>query len=127
MRGSMDKEVRFTEKKVDQSWKEDVAREKRGPAPGPIREEAPAGRQSPLSFSAFLTSLGYQTLMHLGEVPHPETQERHLDLDAARETIDLLIMLESKTKGNLTQEEEKLLKGLLQELQMKFVAKAQGA
>lgn len=113
----MEKEVRFTEKKIDQAWKESKGREK---------EEAKAepGARPALSFSTLLTSLGYQTLMHLGEFPHPDTQERRLDLDAAKETIDLLALLESKTEGNRTPEEDKLLKNLLAELRMKFVEKA---
>ena len=115
----MEKDVRFTEKKVDESWKETATREKAKTEPGSKSKPA-------LSFSAFLTSLGYQTLMHLGEIPHPDTQEPQLDLESAKDTIDLLILLESKTKGNLTSEEEKLLKSLLTELQMKFVAKASG-
>lgn len=118
----MDKEIHFTEKKVDESWKEDVTRVKKEPKPA----EPPPEKKSGLSFSAFLTSLGYQTLMHLGELPHPETQERQIDLDQAKETIDLLILLESKTKGNRTPEEDQLLKTLLPELQMKFVGKANG-
>lgn len=113
----MDKKVRFTEKKVDQCWKEDVAREKGEPKPE-------AALPSELSFSTFLTSLGYQTLMQLGEAPYPETQERNLDLQAAKETIDLLILLESKTRGNRTAEEDQLLKNLLSQLQIKFVEKA---
>lgn len=120
----MDKEVRFTEKKVDQSWKEDVARERKEPPREQPQEPTPSEEpRTPLSFSNFLTSLGYQTLIHLGELPHPETREPHLDLEAAKETIDLLILLESKTKGNRTPEEDKLLKTLLPELQMKFVQK----
>ncbi len=116
----MDKEVRFNQKKVDESWKEGVAREKgMPPAPEPTPET-----KSGLSFSAFLTSLGYQTLMHLGEVPHPETQERSQDLEAAKETIDLLMMLDAKTKGNRTPEENKLIENLLSQLQMKFVEKS---
>ncbi len=116
----MDKEVRFTEKKVDQSWKEGVAREKGSPEP-------PAPPPAGLNLSSFFTSLGYQTLMHLGEIPHPETNQSQMDLGAARETIDLLILLEKKTQGNRTPEEDKLLKSLLPELQMKFVQKSTGA
>ena len=113
----MDKEVRFTEKKVDQSWKEGVAREKGSPEPS----SAP---KTSLDLSSFLTSLGYQTLMHLGELPNPQTNQRVVDLEGARETIDLLILLETKTKGNRTPEEDQLLKTLLPELQMKFVQKS---
>ena len=114
----MEKDFRFAEKKIDSSWKEEVAKQKGG------SKEAPGSEpKSALSLTTFLTSLGYQTLMHLGELPHPQTQERHLDLDAARETIDLLVLLEEKTRGNRNAEEDKLLKTLLPDLQMKFVEK----
>ena len=115
----MDKEVRFTEKKVDESWKENVVHEKKKPELGPAPPPS-------VDFTNFLTSLGYQTLMHLGELPSPGTQERSIDLEAAKETIDLLVLLQSKTRGNLTPEEEQVFKTLLSELQMKFVSKAGG-
>ncbi len=118
----MDKEVRFTEKKVDDSWKQDVAREK-GHSPEPQSEPGP---KSSITFPQFVTSLGYQTLMHLGEIAYPGTEEKRIDLEAAKETIDILILLDSKTRGNQTPEEQKLLKNLLSELQMKFVAKTSG-
>ena len=113
----MDKEVRFTEKKVDDTWKQDVTRESGASKPEP-------GQRPSLTLTSFITSLGYQTLMHLGELPHPETRERAVDLEAAKETIDLLVLLESKTRGNQTPEETQLFKTLLPELQMKFVEKA---
>lgn len=116
----MDKEVKFTEKKIDQSWKEEVQREKGSPRSPSPPSKPPAG----LTLSAFLSSLGYQTLFHLGEAPDPETQERTVNLDAAKETIDLLSLLQIKTQGNRTAEEDKLLKDLLAQLQMKFVEKA---
>ena len=112
----MDKEVRFTEKRVDQSWKEDVDREKKTAPSGPEEKTG-------ITYTAFLTSLGYQTLMHLGEIPEPQTHEAHVDLEAAKETIDLLVLLQKKTEGNRTPEEDQLLKNLIPELQMKFVQK----
>ena len=118
----MDKEVKFTEKKVDQSWKEEVQREIKDPKPEAPSPEPPGG----ISFANFLTSLGYQALIHLGEAPHPETQERDFNLDAAQETIDLLSLLEKKTQGNRTPDEDKLLKSLLTQLQMKFVERSGG-
>ena len=60
-------------------------------------------------------------LMLLGEVPHPESGERLHDIEAARMFIDQLEMLEVKTKGNLSREEEKLLKQSLTHLRMTFV------
>lgn len=115
----MDKEVRFTEKKVDQSWKESTAQ-------GKGEEKAPSEPKPELSLINFLTSLGYQTLMFLGEIPHPQTKERRVDLEAAKETIDLLVMLQGKTKGNRTPEEDRFLEHLLPELQLKFVEKVNG-
>ena len=112
----MDKEVRFTEKKVDESWKQDVARDKKTPETGTAAKPA-------LTFENFITSLGYQTLLHLGELPDPDSREKRLDLEAAKETIDLLILLENKTRGNRTPEENQIFQNLLPELQMKFVRK----
>ena len=60
-------------------------------------------------------------LMLLGEVPHPDSGERLRDIEAARMFIDQLEMLEVKTKGNLSREEEKLLKQSLTHLRMTFV------
>jgi hypothetical protein len=60
-------------------------------------------------------------LMFLGQVPHPDTGERMHDIEAARMFIDQLEMLEVKTKGNLTREEEKLLQQSLMHLRMTFV------
>jgi hypothetical protein len=60
-------------------------------------------------------------LMFLGQVPHPETGERMHDVETARMFIDQLEMLEVKTKGNLSQQEEKLLQQSLMHLRMTFV------
>jgi hypothetical protein len=60
-------------------------------------------------------------LMLLGQVPNPETGEHVQDLDAARLMIDQLEMIEVKTKGNLDQREEQLLKQSLTSLRMIFV------
>jgi hypothetical protein len=60
-------------------------------------------------------------LLLLGQIPHPETGEHAYDIDAARMFIDQLEMLEAKTKGNLTAQEDKLLKQSLTHLRMTFV------
>ena len=60
-------------------------------------------------------------LLLLGQIPHPETGEHAYDIDAARMFIDQLEMLEAKTKGNLTVQEDKLLKQSLTHLRMTFV------
>jgi hypothetical protein len=72
-------------------------------------------------FSTFILSLSHSALMHLGEAPHPETGTIEKNLPLARQTIDLIGMLEEKTKGNLTGDEERLVAQILFDLRMRFV------
>lgn len=74
-----------------------------------------------VNFSSFLLSLSSSTLLHLGEVADPESGEKKKDLALAKQSIDIISLLRDKTKGNLTQEEEKLLDHLLYDLRMRFV------
>ncbi len=74
-------------------------------------------------FSTFLLGLASNAMLHLGEMPHPETNERQVNLPLACHTIDLLSMLQEKTSGNLTPEEEQLLSKLLYDLRVKYVGK----
>ena len=76
---------------------------------------------SPVDLSSFLISLAQSALVHLGEVPDPGTGQRGTQLTLARYTIDTLAMLEEKTKGNLDEQESKLLGSLLDELRLKYV------
>ncbi|MDQ7031634.1 MAG: DUF1844 domain-containing protein [Desulfonauticus sp.] len=76
-----------------------------------------------LDFSTFVLSLSSSALVHLGEVPDPESGKNNLNLALAKQTIDVLGMLEQKTKGNLTGQEERLLKDILFDLRMKYVQK----
>ena len=66
-----------------------------------------------------------QALIALGEMPHPATNQPHPDPEQARYLIDLLGMLQEKTKGNLNPEEANLLENILYELRMKYVAMLQ--
>jgi hypothetical protein len=77
----------------------------------------------PIDFPSYLLSYYTQGLVLLGEVPNPYTNKKEEDVEAARHTIDILTMLEQKTKGNLTKEEQQLLETVLYELRMKFMAK----
>jgi len=74
-----------------------------------------------IDFSTFVVSLSHSALLHLGEAPHPETDKPETNLLLARQTIDLLGVLEEKTKGNLTGDEERLLTQVLFDLRMRFV------
>ncbi|OAQ20583.1 DUF1844 domain-containing protein [Thermosulfurimonas dismutans] len=75
----------------------------------------------PVTFSTFILSLNTAALIHLGELPNPETNEKSVNLALARHTIDTLDMLKEKTKGNLTKEEEQLLESVLYELRMRYI------
>lgn len=123
-------------KKVDEDWKAQIERERsaaQGGRPSPERPRAQEPQQqgpqekSPADFGVFLSTLSMQALVALGEVPHPQTRAQEIDLEQARYLIDLMGMLQEKTKGNLTAEEAQALEGILYELRTKYVTKAQGA
>jgi hypothetical protein len=84
-------------------------------------------RPREIDFTTFVISLGSSAFVHLGEVPHPETQAPATDLILAKQTIDILGMLQAKTRGNLTPEEEKLLEHLLLDLRLRYVEKSSAA
>ncbi len=90
----------------------------------PEADEQPAGGALPtVDFSSLCLSLGTSALYHLGVVGDPETGAKAPapDLLLARQTIDILEMLQVKTQGNLEAEEARLLEGMLYELRMRFV------
>jgi len=77
-----------------------------------------------VDFTTFVLSLGSSALVHLGDMSHPEAGNTSENLLLARQTIDILAMLEEKTRGNLTRDEEKAMKAILQELQSIYVQMA---
>lgn len=74
-----------------------------------------------IDFSTFILSLSHSALVHLGEVPVPGAEARERDLELARQTIDLLGVLQEKTKNNLSGDEERLLDQVLFDLRLRFV------
>jgi len=129
------------EKRIDESWKENVAREKeilnhKGEEIIPSAEPQPpeaslkgdngqgSEEEQPLpeiNFLAYLSSLVFQAMIFLGEIPHPLTNEMEKNLTQAKMIIDTLAMLKEKTTGNLTTQESDMLSTGLYELQMKYV------
>ncbi len=91
----------------------------RGKQPEPSGP-APAQR-GPVNFQHLVLSLATTAMFQLGMMENPGEEQPQADMAAAQETIDLLNVLEKKTKGNLTQEEEGLLTNSLYELRMCFV------
>jgi hypothetical protein len=82
--------------------------------------EAPAQ----ITLGTFLMSLSTQALMCLGEIPNPLTGNPEPDLVAVRELIDIIAMLQEKTRGNLDAHETRLFENILFDLRMRFVEKS---
>ncbi|MEQ1795822.1 MAG: DUF1844 domain-containing protein [Nitrospira sp.] len=80
----------------------------------------------PVTFSSFVISLGSSSLMLMGEKLDPQQQTVPVNLPQAKEIIDLLSVLEEKTKGNLTAEEQTVLRDMLYALRMKYVSLSSG-
>jgi len=75
---------------------------------------------------AFVLSLAHTAAVHFGDVPDPVSGARDANLPAAQQMIDILALIEEKTRGNLTAEERQLLEQVLFELRMRFVEAAKG-
>jgi hypothetical protein len=77
---------------------------------------------SDLTFSGFVLSLASTAAVHFGDLPDPATGRRgEPDLESAARVIELLTMLQEKTKGNLIEQESRLIDDLLYELRLRFV------
>ncbi len=81
-----------------------------------------ADKKLEASFAQFIGGFAVQTLVHLGRMSNPMTGETSVDAPNAKYSIDLLGILQEKTKGNLTQEEDEYLANLLRDLRMEYVA-----
>ena len=76
----------------------------------------------PLTFTAFVISLASSAAIHFGDLPDPETGGMlEPNLDGAAQMIEILALLDAKTRGNLTAEERQVLAQVLYELRMRFV------
>jgi hypothetical protein len=80
-----------------------------------------------LDFNALVLSLGSSAIVHLGEAPDPTTGQKtgKPDFPMAQQSIDILAMLQEKTRGNLTDDEAKFLDGMLFDLRMLFIQVSQ--
>ncbi len=84
--------------------------------------ESSAGQTMPkIDFSSFVLSLYSSGLVQLGKVEDPSSGKKAVNLELAHHSIDMIAMLLEKTKGNLTNDEDNLLKTLLSELRMAYV------
>jgi len=87
----------------------------------PKEDAVPPAGQPQLDFFNYIASLGFQTMIFLGEMPNPITNQVEKNLKQAKFLIDTLIILRDKTKGNLSKEEDDLLNGSIYELELRYV------
>lgn len=107
-------------KDIDESWKEAAEKEKET-----LKKEGKFIPKDP-DFNFFITTLAIQASISLGIMPNPANNQKEQDISQAKFIIDTLSMLQEKTKGNLSDEEAKLLENLLYELRMQFVSITEG-
>lgn len=77
--------------------------------------------QLKIDFSSFVLSLSTSALIQLGKINDPITKKADKNLEAAKQTIDILSLIQQKTKGNLTSEEQSVLDSSLYDLRMMFI------
>jgi hypothetical protein len=102
------------------------AQKETGKRPGPAPESELPGDEEDVqlpevNFATFVFSLSSSAILHFGEIPDPMTGKKKKNLPMAKQTIDILAMLEEKTKGNLADDESQLLKNILYDLRMRYV------
>src|SRR5262245_54542797 len=83
--------------------------------------QTPPVALGPIDFSTHILSLASSALIALGQMPAPEGTQQPVDLETAKHLIDVLAMLETKTKGNLDEAETKLLASLIYDLRVAYV------
>ncbi|MFO0605658.1 MAG: DUF1844 domain-containing protein [Polyangiales bacterium] len=87
----------------------------------------PHGAMPPIDMTTFFLSLSASALVHMGLAPAPDGSASPPDLALARQNIDILLLLQEKTRGNLTGGEERLLHQILFDLRMRFIDVAKRA
>jgi len=105
-------------KNVDESWKDRADVEKK------TEPNENARPEMKMTFPIFISSLGMQTLAALGEMENPITKKKEMDLEQAKYMIDIIEILQEKTKNNLSSEESQMMEGLLYQLRMLYVNKS---
>jgi hypothetical protein len=108
-------EEKKAEAKIEQTPRHQPPEEEPGEVPP---EDAPLPE---INFSGFIFSLSTTAMFHFGDFPDPVTKETRRNLAAAKQTIDVLTILKTKTQGNLDADENQLLDDILYELRMRFV------
>jgi hypothetical protein len=94
------------------------------PDSGNQQKQEPEAPPAKLDFASLVFLYVQTTLVYLGEIEDPAGQKKVENLKAAQQTIDILELLQEKTRGNLTPQEGQYLQGVLFDLRMRYVQKA---
>jgi hypothetical protein len=125
----------FAEENLDEGEKKEkeapaAEQEKEAETTG-ANEKPDVGDQEPplqfpeINFATFVASLNASALLQLGAIEDPTTGTKNKNLPMAKQTIDILSMMQEKTAGNLSEEEENLLKNILYDLRLMYVKEKQ--
>jgi hypothetical protein len=115
--GSQDQKEKAPEQKPPKEEAEErVSKDK-----GAFESEEKISQLPEINFATFIFSLNSSALVQLGIIEDPATGTKMKNLSIAKQTIDILAMLEEKTRGNLTKEEDNLLKMILYDLRLMYV------
>ena len=121
------------DKRVFSQEEQDLNKEDKEPEKQPAKEETEAMEESSaekqaaeselpeINFPTFIISLNASALVNLGAIEDPASGKKVKNLLIAKQTVDILNMLEEKTRGNLTEEEEQILKNILYDLRIIYV------
>ena len=114
-----------TQPSTDEDAQSPPATEKTREPEAPEPSKTDASEEQPqfpeINFPTFVVSLNASALLHLGAIEDPTTGQKTKNLPMAKQTIDILSMLEEKTAGNLNNEEKNLLKNILYDLRLMYV------
>lgn len=114
---------------VDSDWKAEAqaekqklaAQEKSADGETAAGKGGPGGGLPPVSFETLITTMATQALFAMGAIPDPRTGQRVQHLDLARHHVDMLTVIEEKSKGNLSEDESTLLTSTLYELRSRYI------
>ncbi len=118
--GQEEAEQEEKEKKEEKAESTEAQEQPREEEPVPEAEEE-AAQLPEINFQTFVFSLNASALVQLGVMEDPATGRKEKNLSLAKQTIDILSMLQEKTVGNLTDDEDNLLKNILYDLRIRYV------
>ena len=109
------------EKETPPGEKEEAAKPDEADKESDAETQEPPPQFPEINFATFVVSLNASALLNLGAIEDPASGAKNKNLPMAKQTIDILSMLQEKTVGNLSEEEESLLKNILYDLRMMYV------